>query len=332
MFKKTGDVWFYEIPRPGVWSNYAGWTLYYRVKAVDIAGNPTQSEERSEYIDPTTGSISGTITPAASWLGNAQVAAQQNGVTKKQDSVSQIDGSYSVTGLRPGSYDLVVTASGYGTDRSMTNISVSAGQESTDHDVELHTYTTEYVNRSQSTTVEFRDKDFKNYILNIDSNTFGQDGEVVIGFSGREPTSVPNPRAQLLGKAIGVGFESQSISKPLELIMPRPSGISDSKTIMTFIYDGDDYRLVDRNEIALSDSTVTITIDPGDLTGFSDSSHQFETLSGTTVFYALITKFAEPQISSSNLGIHDPVYSLGHINNYIQPNIGTADRKIALTW
>ena len=53
MFPKTGNVWFYEIlaPSPGSWSSQAGKTLFYRVRAIDIAGNSVESEERSEYIN-----------------------------------------------------------------------------------------------------------------------------------------------------------------------------------------------------------------------------------------------------------------------------------------
>jgi hypothetical protein len=103
MFRKTGaaNVWFYEIPRPvGNWSNFAGETLTYTARAADIAGNLSESTERSEFIEPTTGSISGTVTPRESWFKGAKVSAQQNGIEVKQVSVSQIDGSYSGLGHR----------------------------------------------------------------------------------------------------------------------------------------------------------------------------------------------------------------------------------------
>jgi hypothetical protein len=334
MFKRAGNIWFYEIARPGDWSSQAGKTLYYRARAADIAGNSAESEERSEFIDPTTGSISGTIAPRDSWFSAAKVTAQQNGVDVEQVSVSQINGSYSITGLRPGFYDLVFTAVGYGTDRSLTNIEVKAGQASTDHNAELYTYAVAEITRSQGGSVEFRDRELKDYKLIIDSNTLARDGKVVLGFSGSEPTGITNPEVHLLGKAIGVGFEGRSLNRPLELTMPRPVGITDVKSVMTFIYDGTDYRFVDRNSIAATDATITITIAPADVPNFSDQTHKFDkTLDRTqdTVFYVIITRFDEPpQISSSDLGIVHPQLSVGQITDYRQPSITTGDRTIAL--
>ncbi len=326
MFRKTGtaNVWFYEIPRPiGNWSNFAGETLSYVVTAADIAGNVSEGAERSEFIEPTTGSISGTVTPRESWFKGAKVSAQQNGVEVKQVSVSQIDGGYSVKGLRPGVYDLVATATGYGIDKSVTGITVVAGRDSAGYNIELHTYTVMNISRAQGGIVEFQDENLRSYKLSIASNTL--DGEVVLGFSGSEPTSVPNPEVSLMGKAVGVGFKGRRIDKEMQLIVSRPVGISDGKSIMTFIYNGTDYRVVNRADITQTAATITVNLAPDDVQDFSDRNHNFtRTLSTSdTVFYVLITKFDEPQISSASLGIRNPE-SPGSLN------ISSSAKRIAL--
>ena len=332
MFRKTGNTWFYEIPRPGDWASQAGKTLYYRARAADIAGNVAESEERSEFIDPTTGSISGTIAPRESWFSAAKVTAQQNGVDVKQVSVSQINGSYSITGLRPGSYRLVVTAVGYGTYRSEEEFKVDVGVDKTVPEVVLYTYAVEKIVRTQGGSLVFKDAQLKEYTLVIDSNDLARDGKVVLGFSGSEPTGITNPEVHLLG-TVGVGFEGRSLTRSLELIMPRPVGITDGKSVMTFIYNRTDYRFVDRRSIAAADATITITIAPEDVQNFSDQNHTFASLDKTsdTVFYVIITRFDEPpQISSSDLGIVYPQLSAGQVTDYRQPSITTADRAIAL--
>lgn len=326
MFRKTGaaNVWFYEIPRPtGNWSNFAGETLTYMVRAADIAGNLSESAERSELIEPTTGSISGTVTPRESWFKGAKVSAQQNGMEVKQVSVSQINGSFSIKGLRPGVYDLVVTATGYGIDKSVTGVIVVAGKDSGGYNVELYTYTATDISRAQGGIVEFQDEALGSYKLAIASNTL--EGKVVLGFSGSEPTSVPNPEVSLMGKAVGVGFKGRRIDKEMQLIVSRPVGISDGKSIMTFIYNGTDYRFVDRNDITQTAATITINLDPDDVQDFSDRNHNFTpTLSSSdTVFYVLITRFDEPQISAASLGIRVP----GSTGSF---TISTAAKRIAL--
>ena len=327
------NVWFYEILRPSPWNNFAGETLFYRVRAADIAGNVTESAEQRELIEATTGSISGTISPRESWqFGNAKVKAIPvlPGGQEVEVPVSAQNGSYSITGLHPGLYDLEVTSQGYGIDRTMTNIQVTAGQDSPGHDVTLYTYTVAELIRSQGGTVEYGE-----YRLDIGSNALGFSGKVVLGVSGKEPTDVPNPEVQLLGSSIGIGFEGSGLSGSIQLVMPRPSGISDGNAIMTFIYDGkaQSYRFVDRANISSIDTNITITIDPNDVWNFSDDTHNFNAhLSRTsdTVFYALITEFNEPQLSSSRLGILNPQIFSGRVSNYSQPNISVNDTTVAL--
>ncbi len=338
MFSKTTDVWFYEVPRPSPWNNFAGETLFYRVRAADITGNVAESAEQRELIEATTGSISGNIFPRESWqFGSAKVAAQQNGFNVKPPvSVSAQNGSYSITGLQPGFYDLEVTSQGYGVDRSMTNIQVIAGQASPNHDVTLYTYTVAELTRSQGGSVEYIDAQLKEYRLIIGSNDLGSDGTVVLGVSGKEPTAVPNPEVQLMGKAIGIGFEGKGLSAPIQLVMPRPAGISDGNAIMTFIYDGkaQSYRFVDRDNIAPGDPTITITIDPGDVSNFNDDSHNFTqhlNRVSDTVFYVLVTEFNKPpQLTSSERGILDPQIFPGRVASYSQPNINVNDQTIAV--
>jgi hypothetical protein len=333
MYKQSG-TWFYEyeIPRPlGGWSSYAGQIVYYKVKANDVAGNVVESKERSEPIEPTTGVISGTITPRESWRV-AKVIVLKNDLYVAEGAVSSIDGSYSVTNLNPGTYNLQITALGYGTDKSKLNVEIKVGQLTTVPNVELYTYAVETIPRSQGGKVEFKDAEAKNYSMIVDSNTFLQDTKVVLGFSGIEPTSIPNPTVILLGKAIGVGFEGKSISKPLKLIIPRPSGITDANSIMLFIYNGSDYKMIDRDNIATSDSTITAVIPP-DVRNFSDANHKFDkSLSKTadTAFYVLVTKFYEPQIITTDLGIRDPQLPSGKVSGYLQPIITSANKKIAL--
>ena len=135
-----------------------------------------------------------------------------------------------------------------------------------------------------------------------------------------------------MGRSIGVGYEGKILNEPLQLIMPRPDGITDPDAIMTFIYDGKDqsYRFVNRDDIATSDQTVTITITPEDVWNFSDDNHDFdEKLSRTldTVFYVLITKFNEP--ASSQTGILVPQFFSSGVS-YIQPNISAVEQTIAV--
>jgi hypothetical protein len=333
MYRESGNIWFYEIPRPlGGWSSYAGQTVYYKAKSTDVAGNVVESAERSELIEPTTGVISGTITPRESWRV-AKVIVQKNDLNVAEVAVSSINGSYSVTGLDPGKYNLQVTALGYGTDKSNINVEIKVGQSTTVPNVELYTYSVETILRSQGGKVEFKDADAKNYSMIVDSNTFLQDTKVVLGFSGIEPTNIPNPTVKLLGKAIGVGFEGKEINKHLKLIIPRPGGITDSKSVMLFIYNGSDYKMINRDDITTSDSIITAYILPADVRNFSDTSHKFDkTLSRTadTAFYVLITKFDEPTISTTDIGIRDPQLSSGKVSAYLQPLITSANRKIAL--
>ncbi|MGB9597730.1 MAG: carboxypeptidase-like regulatory domain-containing protein, partial [Candidatus Poribacteria bacterium] len=333
MYKNAGNRWYREIPKPtGNWSIYAGEKVYYKVKVQDKAGNIIETEERTELIDPTTGVISGNVNPREAWRV-ARVAVQLNAQTVTEVAVSQIDGSYSIKGLNPGSYNLIISAIGFGTDKSQSNIEVKVGQVTPVPTVELYTYSVETIGRSQGGKVDFRDADSKDYSVTIEGNTFIKDTKVVLGFSGLEPTSVPNPTVKLLGKAIGVGFEGKEIFKALKFTLPRPSGITDPKSVMLFIYNGVDYRMISRNDIATNDATITAYVIPPDVQNFSDSNHKFDrVLSRTTdtVFYILITKFEEPQLNTNDLGIRDPVLSFGKITGYVQPVITSASRKIAL--
>jgi len=333
MYKDSGNRWYREIPRPtGNWSSYAGEKVYYKVKVTDKAGNVIESEERTELIDPTTGVISGNVNPREAWRV-AKVTVQLNAQTVAEVAVSQVDGSYSVKGLSPGSYNLQISAIGFGTDKSQSNIEVKVGQVTPIPTVELYTYSVETIGRSQGGRVDFRDAEIKDYSVTIEGNTFTKDTKVVLGFSGLEPTSVPNPTVKILGKAIGIGFEGKEIFKPLKLTLPRPSGITDPKSIMLFIYNGIDYRMISRNDIATNDTTITAYVIPPDVQNFSDPNHKFDrVLSKTadTVFYILITKFEEPQLNTNDLGIRNPVLSLGKITGYVQPVITSASRKIAL--
>ncbi len=333
MFRQNETTWFYEIPRPiGNWSSYANQNVFYKVRAYDKAGNIFESEELKELIDPTTGSISGKIIPQASWFG-ARVIVQKDGQNVTEGSVSQIDGSYSITSIPAGIYNLLITSPGYGTDKSQTNIEIKLGQNTPIPTVELFRYSVEKIARSQGGTVSFKDSSLKDYSLVVDPNTFLQDSKVVIGFSGDEPVSIPNPTVHLLDKAIGIGFEGKDIEKPLKVIIPRPSGITDMKPIMAFIFDGVNYRMVDRSDSTQTSTTITITIKPQDVKNFSDTNHKFDkALSriSDTVFYVLIARFDEPQISSSDIGIRDPQISLGKITGYIQPTLNPSSKKIAI--
>jgi triacylglycerol esterase/lipase EstA (alpha/beta hydrolase family) len=334
MINESGtNTWWKEIQPVGKWSSYPGQKVFYKVKATDKVGNIIESEVFSELIDPTTGVITGKVAPRGIWQV-AKVSVLKNNIQVIPDvSVSQIDGSYTIAGMGPGLYDIQITAPGYGTDKSNTNIEISVGLVKTIPDVELYTYTVENIIASQGGEVKFKDADLKNYSILIDSNALLQNSKVVLGFSDSVPLSVLNPTVNLLGKAIGVGYQGKDISKPLRLILPRPSGITDSKSILAFVYNGIDYRLVDKNDILANDSTITVNIKPDDVRNFSDQNHKFDRVLSKisdTVFYVLITKFNEPQIVTSDIGIRDPQIASGRITNYAQPNILASSRKIAL--
>ncbi len=333
MFRQNETTWFYEIPRPiGNWSSYANQNVFYKARAYDKAGNIIESEELKELIDPTTGSISGKIIPQASWFG-ARVIVQKNEQNITEGSVSQIDGTYSITSIPAGVYNLLITSPGYGTDKSQTNVEVKLGQNTQIPTVELFRYSVEKIIRSQGGTLVFKDSSLKDYSLIVEPNTLLQDGKVVIGFSGNEPTSIPNPTVHLLDKAIGIGFEGRDIEKPLKVTIPRPTGITDMKPIMAFIFDGVNYRVVDRSDLTQDSTTITITIKPQNAKNFSDTNHKFDkALSriSDTVFYVLIARFDEPQVSSFDLGIRDPQISLGKITGYIQPTLDPSSKKIAI--
>jgi hypothetical protein len=338
MYKESGNRWFLEIPKPiGNWSSYAGQKVFYRVKALDKAGNIIESEERSELIDPTTGVVSGSINPRESWRV-AKVAIQLNAQTITEIAVSQIDGTYSIPGLSAGLYNLQVSAIGFGTDKSKTNVEVKVGTVTTVPIVELWTYSVETIGRSQGGKVDFRDADIKDYSIAVEANTFTKDAKVVLGFGGSgdsAPTSIPNPTVRVLGRSIGVGFEGKDLLRPLKLTLPRPDGITDAKSIMLFIYNGIDYRMINRNDILTNEKTITAYVIPPDILNFSDPNHRFDrVLSKTadTVFYVIITKFDEPVISTSDLGVRNPVLStdFSKISVYAQPTITSLNRKIAL--
>jgi hypothetical protein len=333
MYKESGNRWFLEIPKPiGNWSSYAGQKVFYKVKALDKAGNIIESEERSELIDPTTGVVSGSINPRESWRV-AKVAILLNAQTITETLVSQIDGTYAIPGLSAGLYNLQVSAIGFGTDKSQANIEVKVGQVTPIPTVELWTYSVETIGRSQGGKVDFKDADIKDYSMAVEANTFTKDTKVVLGFGGSEPTSIPNPTVRILGRSIGVGFEGKDLLKPLKLTLPRPSGITDANSIMLFIYNGIDYRWITRNAILANDTTITAYVIPPDIQNFSDSNHKFDrVLSKTadTVFYVVITKFDEPVVSTSDLGIRNPLLSSGKISGYTQPTITSLNRKIAL--
>lgn len=332
MYKEDGNTWFYEIQPIGKWSNYAGQSVFYKVKVTDKAGNIIESEEFNEPVDSTTGVVSGFVLPRDSWRV-AKVAVQQNNQSVVEVSVSQIDGSYNLSGMGPGTYDLVVSAPGYGTDKTNSSIEVKVGKTTTIPNIELLTYTVENITASMGGNVVYKDAELKSYTIQIDSNALTQNSKVVLGFGGSEPTSVPNPTVTLLGKAIGMGYQGRDLNRALRLILPRPSGITDAKTILAYVYNGTDYRLVSRNDILSTDTTITVTINPDDVKNFSDQNHKFDKALNKvsdTVFYVLITKFAEPSFSSSDLGIREPVLASGKINSYTQPNILSSSQKVAL--
>lgn len=328
---------FYEVPRPSPWNNLAGSTLFYKVRAADMADNMAESAEQREDIEATTGSISGTISPRETWLNrNATVTAEPTNMNLSPVSgqISLQDGSYTIPGLRPGTYGLVVTALGYGTDTSITNVQVVAGQDSPNHNVELRTYTVVDITRSQGGDVEFSDAQLNEYTLNIGGNALGQDGKVVIGLSGKEPTNVPNLTVTVLS-SIGIGYEGRGLNDSIQIVMPLPSQSIDENAVLGFIYDGKDqsYRFITIDDINLITKTVTMTIAPEDVWSFSDNTHDFDDeLSRTsdTVFYVLVTEFDEPQLSSSSLGVLRPQISGGNVVGYSQPDIDTSDLTIAL--
>jgi len=71
------------------------------------------------------GSLRGVVAPAAA---RAAVAVQQQGATVATATAAAGDGSWTIEGLAPGSYNVVVSATGYGTDRSRTAVMIHPDQ------------------------------------------------------------------------------------------------------------------------------------------------------------------------------------------------------------
>ncbi|MDI6792066.1 MAG: Ig-like domain-containing protein [bacterium] len=51
MTSQGGKSHFFSIPEPGLWDNYRGETISFKVKAADVAGNIIESSEQEELID-----------------------------------------------------------------------------------------------------------------------------------------------------------------------------------------------------------------------------------------------------------------------------------------
>ena len=103
------------------WDQYYGWGRVNAYKAVLAAKN---------YI-PTTGIISGKVSDSSTGLGlsGAMVTALQSGISKGQSTTST-DGSYSISSLSAGTYDVRAEKTNYQT-QTQTGKSVTAGQTTT---------------------------------------------------------------------------------------------------------------------------------------------------------------------------------------------------------
>lgn len=106
------------------------------VKNIYAVSEKTTEVEINLTPLPTAGSISGKITPIGAKATVTAVMAINNS-TWVGESITREDGTYHIIGLAPGTYNLVVKAEGWADDKSMKGIVVSAGEESSGHNLSL---------------------------------------------------------------------------------------------------------------------------------------------------------------------------------------------------
>jgi uncharacterized protein (TIGR02145 family) len=94
--------------------------------------------------------------------------------------------------------------------------------------------------------------------LTIPPYALTADGNVFIGRTGNEPSSVPNENLKIAGTPITIKIPSDSILKAIQLSFPKPSNSLDTNNYSIFLFNGSTYFPV---EYSLTETKVIVSID-----------------------------------------------------------------------
>ena len=94
--------------------------------------------------------------------------------------------------------------------------------------------------------------------LFIPPGALQQDGNVFLGYTGDEPSSIPNKNLEIVGNPITVRFPCQAILKPVFLSIPLPSSSVDTINGLVVLYNGSSYFPV---EYTIEGKEIIISID-----------------------------------------------------------------------
>ena len=94
--------------------------------------------------------------------------------------------------------------------------------------------------------------------LVISTNALPGDGTVGVATAVDALDSVPNPQLTIVGDPIAIELPTVSLSKPIQLSFPRPSGLPDTSNYFVFLYNGSTYFPAERH---FADNKIVVTVD-----------------------------------------------------------------------
>jgi len=156
--------------------------------------------------------------------------------------------------------------------------------------------------------------------LIIPSYALPSDGNVFVGRTGNEPTSVPNEDLQIIGKPITIKIPSDSILKPIQLSFPVNSSSISSDNYFIFLYNGSTYFPI---EYSLIGETVKVNID---IINWETTEKKNTTLISEIIIIALIAKQTPP---SAEMGLKEISIEDGKMNFNI-PNASPSSKILLL--
>jgi pimeloyl-ACP methyl ester carboxylesterase len=95
-------------------------------------------------------------------------------------------------------------------------------------------------------------------LLSVPNDAFPSYGLSFLGFTGNEPTSVPNPDLEIVGAPITLQLPATELLKPIQLTYPKPSDDINEENYAVFLFNGTSYFPV---EYTIEGNNVIVNID-----------------------------------------------------------------------
>lgn len=158
--------------------------------------------------------------------------------------------------------------------------------------------------------------------LVIPPNALPSDGTVGVAPAVDAPESVPNPQLTIVGEPIAIELPTASLSKPVQLSYPRPSGLADTSNYFVFLYNGSTYYPAERY---FSDNKVIVIFDNIEWDSAAQEDPRSLRVLGSLIVFGLQGK---QMPSAHEMGLQKVTLQSGVM--HFDPTTATSSSKVLL--